>query len=69
MIVTALEDKSFQLRVSDEELGLIGNALNEVCNGVHIDDFEFQTRLGSERGKLQQLLTQIVTAYRSVARN
>ena len=65
MNVVSLGTDTFNLRVSRNELGLIGNALNEVCHGVHIDDAEFQTRLGSERGELQALLTQIVSAYRA----
>jgi hypothetical protein len=50
------------LRVSEDELAAINNALNEVCNGVDIDDREFQTRLGVTRHQLQRLLTQIRSA-------
>jgi hypothetical protein len=32
------------------------NALNEVCNGVHIEDPEFQTRLGVTREFLRTVL-------------
>ena len=39
---------------SDELLGLM-NALNEVCNGVHIPDSEFETRLGASRHVLSEL--------------
>ena len=35
------------------------NALNEVCNGVSIDDDEFQTRIGYPRAKAQNLLKKI----------
>ena len=49
----------FLVSFSREELGGISNALNEVCNGVHIDDTEFQTRLGVTREFLQQALTAI----------
>ena len=34
---------------SQDELLVINNALNEICNGVHIDDPEFQTRMGVDR--------------------
>ena len=45
--------------LSREELRGISNALNEVCNGIHIDEAEFQTRLGVTRSFLQQALTTI----------
>ncbi len=37
------------LRVTTNEALLLTNALNEVCNGIHIDDREFSTRLGIDR--------------------
>jgi hypothetical protein len=27
----------------------ISNALNEVCNGIHLDDWDFRTRMGVDR--------------------
>lgn len=41
------------------ELVVINNALNEVCNGVHIDDAEFQTRLGVTRDEARAVLERI----------
>ncbi len=41
------------------DLLLIKNALNEVCNGVDIEDFEFQTRLGASREDARELLRRI----------
>jgi hypothetical protein len=49
----------FLASLSRDELGGISNALNEVCNGVHIEDAEFQTRLGVTRSFLQQVLSTI----------
>lgn len=49
----------FLVSLPREELGGISNALNEVCNGVHIEEAEFQTRLGVTRSFLQQLLSTI----------
>ena len=69
MNIVAHNQNSFEFCLNLEELGLIGNALNEVCNGVHIDDLEFQTRLGADRSVMRELLKQISDAYRSVARN
>jgi hypothetical protein len=47
------------VRLSDVELLMLNNALNEVCNGVHIPDSEFQTRLGRERDEMRTLLDEI----------
>ena len=48
-----------QIALSREELILINNALNEVCNGVDIPDWEFQTRLGRSREEVRDLLAKI----------
>jgi hypothetical protein len=46
-------------RVSTSDLVLLNNALNEVCNGVHIPDGEFATRLGSDRTAARELLERV----------
>ena len=38
---------------------MLSGALNEVVNGVHIADFEFQTRLGWDREVLRLRLREI----------
>jgi hypothetical protein len=45
-----------------EELVVINNALNEVCNGLSFDDDEFQTRIGYSRTMAQNLLKKIAKA-------
>jgi hypothetical protein len=45
-----------------EELVIINNALNEVCNGLTIDEDEFQTRIGHTRAKAQEVLKKIAKA-------
>jgi hypothetical protein len=45
-----------------EELVIINNALNEVCNGVSFDDDEFQTRIGYPRAKALSLLKKVAKA-------
>jgi len=45
------------MRLSRDEMVLLNNALNEVCNGVDIGDDEFQTRLGSSREHARVLLS------------
>lgn len=45
--------------LSGDELAMINNALNEVCNGVDVGDGEFQTRLGYDRAELDRLLGEV----------
>lgn len=45
--------------VRKDELLLLSNALNEVCNGGVIEDWEFSTRLGVERSDAQRLLSEL----------
>ncbi len=49
---------SAQLELSSQELTILNNALNEVCNGVReLDhDDEFHARLGTERAEARKLL-------------
>jgi hypothetical protein len=47
------------LEVSRADLTLINNALNEVSNGIHIDEDEFQTRLGRSVEDARGLLRRI----------
>jgi hypothetical protein len=49
----------FLLSASHAELVSIANALNEVCNGVHIADTEFETRLGGSRDSLRSILASV----------
>ena len=60
-------EKQFELVLSEQELTLINNALNVVCNGVHIDDFEFATRLGGERPEVKAVLRRVNELLRGVA--
>jgi hypothetical protein len=47
------------LSITSDELNGLCNALNEVCHGVHIEDPEFETRLGVSRSCLADLLTNL----------
>jgi hypothetical protein len=42
-----------------DELLMLNNALNEVCNGVGFEDDEFATRLGFPREQLRALLARV----------
>jgi hypothetical protein len=45
-----------------EELVIINNALNELCNGLHISEDEFHTRIGHTRAKAQKVLAKVTKA-------
>ena len=47
------------IRLSHDELDMIRNVMNELCNGVRIEDWEFQTRIGWNRATVQGLLNQL----------
>lgn len=57
MKVERVEAKEAIIRFSPDELLLLNNALNEVCNGLDID--EFSTRMGAELEDVEKLLQQI----------
>jgi hypothetical protein len=42
-----------------DELVMINNALNEVCNGVDFEDDEFRTRMGFPRQQVLALLAKV----------
>jgi hypothetical protein len=47
---------SVNLVLSREDLRIIRNALNEITNGVQIEDWEFQTRMGVTRVEARAVL-------------
>ena len=49
----------YLLSASRAQLEGIANALNEVCKGANIGDFEFQTRLGTTRAELRSIITSL----------
>jgi len=65
MRVLSTSTGELDVALSRDELTMINNALNEVCNGVDIMDFEFQTRLGWDRSELRSLLDQVYAALGS----
>lgn len=54
-IVLSSSDRTL-LSLTCEELDGISNALNEVCNRVHIGDEEFEIRMGMSREALRSVL-------------
>ena len=47
---------------SRDELILINNALNEVCNGIDFSDGEFAARLGAVRQEVLEILRRVAEA-------
>jgi putative AlgH/UPF0301 family transcriptional regulator len=58
----AADHVSFTL--SHHELGAMGNALNEVCNGLYLTDFESKMRRKPE--EFEQILDEIIPVYRKM---
>lgn len=61
------EDKVLQNKVSVvltlEEIRVAHQALNEVCNGIHFEDSEFSTRIGTERENALKLMDKLKEMY------
>ncbi len=62
MRVLKTDGDNFEVSLSRDELWLLGQALNEVCNGVEIGEWEFQTRLGYERSVADGLMDELLKA-------
>ena len=45
-----------------EEVVIINNALNEICNGLPLGDDEFQTRIGYSREQARKVLDKVAKA-------
>jgi hypothetical protein len=60
MQVIKLSVDQLNVGVSRDELLIINSALNEVCNGI--DLFEFEARMGAEREKVVKLLGEVGAA-------
>jgi hypothetical protein len=53
------------VELSASELGILNNALNEVCNGIDLP--EFDTRMGAQKRDVLKLLNEVRTARDLVA--
>ncbi|MFI7704378.1 hypothetical protein [Nonomuraea sp. NPDC049480] len=59
MDVTRITADVITVDLSPDDALAINNALNEVCNGIHLDDRDFQTRMGVERDHARAVLRAI----------
>lgn len=46
-----------QVEIGRDELLILNAALNEVCNGIAV--FEFETRIGADRARVAALLKEV----------
>lgn len=58
-----MKTKSFNngmavIELTEEEINIINNALNEVCNGLNLQ-YEFHTRMGCSIEEARRLLAEI----------
>jgi hypothetical protein len=60
MIVERVSDSEVSIAVTDDELDLLVNCLNEVCNGITVHEFE--TRLGAPMEDVYEMLHKLAPA-------
>ena len=58
MIVHSFDREAASMELTLAEVQTVNNALNEVCNGIHLEG-EFETRMGCTRGEARKILTMI----------
>lgn len=54
-----------KISLGEDDALMIYQALNEVVNGVQIDDDEFATRLGFDRNEMRKILSKFRELCRS----
>ncbi|MEH1841577.1 MAG: hypothetical protein V7L20_23225 [Nostoc sp.] len=57
MQIEQVEKEIATIRLNKEELVILNNVLNEVCNGLDLK--EFSIRVGTPRENVEELLAQI----------
>jgi len=62
MNIVLKTEKRVLVSMSSEEILGIANAVNEICNGVHTAESEFETRLGDSREFLNGVLATLHAA-------
>jgi len=62
-----IEKDKIVLEISKDELGVLSNALNEVCNGIEV--WEFDTRLGIQIEDARIMLDSLIEIYKKTDEN
>ncbi len=60
-IIRATAD-AITISLGPDDALAVNNALNEICNGVHLDEWDFQTRMGVDREHARKVLHAISAA-------
>jgi hypothetical protein len=55
MKIKSTGDRAITIEFTRNEIGIINNALNEVCNGIDLEG-EFETRMGCNKDDALRLL-------------
>lgn len=61
MDIIKISKEKVILELSKDELGVLSNALNEVCNGIEV--WEFDTRMGITIGGAKIILASLTSIY------
>lgn len=61
-----ISKEKITIEISKEELGVLSNALNEVCNGIEV--WEFDTRMGIKIEGAKAILESLTSIYKKADR-
>ena len=61
-LLRLVTNEQVEIELNKNELGIICNALNEICNGI--DVFEFETRIGANVDDVKELLKKVLEIYK-----
>lgn len=65
MTIVSSQPGKATLELTIDELLMINNALNEVCNALDVSDFE--TRMGCSREDIKKMLEEVSDSYEQVS--
>ena len=57
-----ISQEKITIEISKDELGVLSNALNEVCNGIEV--WEFDTRMGIKIEGARSILDSLTSIYK-----
>ena len=57
MDLLSVSNGKVEINIAENELLILNSALNEICNGIDITEFE--TRIGSDKNDVEVLLSEI----------
>ncbi len=60
MRIMPVKNSTFVILLTQDEVYILAQALNEVCNGIEVP--EFSTRMGASVEEVRELLNEFITA-------